>query len=317
MEGSTQNAPTQVRIAGGPISWGVCEVPGWGVQLPPDRVLEEMRSAGLTAIEAGPDGYLGSDPEAITRLLGRYDLKLVGGFVPVVLHDRSEWEASFADVERIATLHAAAGAEVLLSAVVTDRAWSPRIPLDDGAWRAIVGGLARLDELAARHGLRHALHPHIGTLVETAGDVERVLEAGDVRLCLDTGHLVLGGIDPEALARDAGDRITHVHLKDVHAGLAEELRRGRLTLLEATRRGVFRVVGEGDAPIAATVDELRQAGYDGWYVLEQDAMLESGVAPSDGTPLDHTRRSIQFLRRLGLVDDSAPTGREREVSGTR
>jgi inosose dehydratase len=318
MEGATQTAPRPVRLAGGPISWGVCEVPGWGVQLPPERVLAEMRAAGLTAVEAGPDGYLGSTAATVSRLLAEHGLRLVGGFVPAVLHLPGEREGSFSNIERVATLYAQAGAEILVSAVATDTAWSPRKPLASGAWDAILDGLDRLDELAARHGLRHALHPHVGTLVETADDVERVVEGSDVGLCLDTGHLVLGGVDTIALARDAAERIVHVHLKDVRTDLADALRRGELTLLEATRRGAFLPLGDGGAPIAETIDALGAAGYGGWYVLEQDTTLaESAQAESDTKPIDDTRRSLAYLRRLGLVEQAAPTGRAREVSRPR
>src|ERR671914_1220308 len=77
------------KLAGAPISWGVCEVPGWGRMLPPERVLAEMASLGLTATEMGPVGYLPADPERVRSLLARYDLSLVGAFVPLVLHERS------------------------------------------------------------------------------------------------------------------------------------------------------------------------------------------------------------------------------------
>ena len=76
-----------LKIAGAPISWGVCEVPGWGYQLDADRVLAEMREVGLSATELGPEGFLPSDPEELTAKLGSNGLRCVGIFVPVVLHD--------------------------------------------------------------------------------------------------------------------------------------------------------------------------------------------------------------------------------------
>ena len=82
------------RVAGAPISWGVCEVPDWGYQMEPERVLSEAAALGLAAVEAGPDGFLPSEPEEMARLLSGHGLELVGGFVPVVLHDR---EARVAD----------------------------------------------------------------------------------------------------------------------------------------------------------------------------------------------------------------------------
>ena len=75
------------RIAGAPISWGVCEVPGWGYQLDAATVLDQMRELGLTATELGPEGFLAADPAKRASQLRSYGLAAVGGFLPVLLHD--------------------------------------------------------------------------------------------------------------------------------------------------------------------------------------------------------------------------------------
>jgi inosose dehydratase len=290
--------PVFERLAGGPISWGVCEVPGWGAELAPDRVLSEMASLGLRATEAGPEGYLGTDPEEIVALLARHNLGLVGGFLPVVLHQPSAHTAAVAAAHRVGALLEAAGASFLVSAVVVDLDWSPRIPISDTEWRAVFAGLARLDETAADHGLTHVTHPHWGTLVETRSDVLRVVEGSDVLLCLDTGHLALGGTDPVWLARVGGDRIAHVHLKDVADQVADRLRAGEIGLVAAVQSGLFRPLGQGSAPVAETVLTLEDAGYQGLYVLEQDCALPSADIPEGEGPIEDVRRSIDFLQSL-------------------
>src|SRR5215475_7525795 len=78
------------RVGGAPISWGVCEAPGWGHELPPERVLGEMRELGLRATELGPTGYLGQDPADVRAVLARYQLRLIGGFLPVPMHVGTE-----------------------------------------------------------------------------------------------------------------------------------------------------------------------------------------------------------------------------------
>ena len=286
------------RLAGGPISWGVCEVPHWGAELAPERVLSEMAALGLRATEAGPDGYLGSDPEAIVALLERHGLKLVGGFLPVVLHDPAEHGSSVASAHRVGALFEAARASFLVSAVVVDLGWSARIRLSDEHWQAIFDGLSRLDEAAAAHNLTHVAHPHWGTLVETRDDVSRLLDGSDVLLCLDTGHLVLSETDPVWLAQAGGDRIAHVHLKDVAGPIADRLRAGELALVPAVQSGLFRPLGEGSAPVTDTVQALEDAGYRGWYVLEQDCALPSADIPAGEGPIDDVRRSIEFLQSL-------------------
>lgn len=288
------------RLAGGPISWGVCEVPGWGVQLAPDRVLSEMATLGLVATEAGPDGYLGRDPQTIATLLERHGLRLVGGFLPVVLHDPAEHEASIAAAHRVGALFEAVGASFLVSAAVVDLAWSRRAALSNTEWRAVFTGLARLDEAAADHGLTHVAHPHWGTLFEQREDVERLIEGSDVLLCLDTGHLVLGGTDPVSLANAAHERIAHVHLKDVAEDIASRLQVSELSLVGAVQAGLFRALGEGDAPIAETIRALERRGYDGWYVLEQDYALPSADISAGAGPIENVRRSVDFI--LSLAD---------------
>ena len=286
------------RLAGGPISWGVCEVPGWGAELPPDRVLSEMRQLGITATEAGPDGYLGHDAVSVRSLLERHGLELVGGFLPVVLHEREAHDESLASAERVATLFAKTGATFIVSAVVADLSWPPRFDLSDAQWRLVFEGLARLDDLAAAHGLIHVAHPHWRTLVERPDDVWRVLEGSDVLLCLDTGHLALGGTDPVELARAGGDRIAHVHLKDVEPEVAERLRAGELELVTAVQAGLFRPLGDGHAPVADTIGALEAGGYRGWYVLEQDCALSSADIPDGEGPIEDVRGSIEFIRSV-------------------
>jgi inosose dehydratase len=284
------------RLAAAPISWGVCEVPGWGHQLAPERVFGEMASLGVRATELGPIGYLPFEPAAIREALDRHGLRLVGGFVPLVLHEPA---LDTAEAERVAAVLAAAGAEVFNAAVVADAQWSPPLPLDDDGWSRVARHLAEVERLVAQHGLTLALHPHVGTQVETAADVERMLELSEVGWCLDTGHLLIGGVDPAEFARRHGDRVVHVHLKDVDMAVA---RRG-LSLVQAVQAGLFRPLGHGDVRIDEVLDGLD--GYGRWLVLEQDTALTGEEPPVGNGPVTDVRTSIAYLQSL------APTRRER------
>jgi inosose dehydratase len=286
------------RVAAAPISWGVCEVPGWGLQLEPDRVLAEMRTLGVAATEAGPDGYLGADAESVRALLARHELKLVGGFLPVVLHDPSRLDASLAAVRQKAAFFAALGADFICSAAVVDDGWSTRIELDDRQWEHLLRALAQVDEEAAVLGVQHVLHPHWRTLVERDEDVRRVLAGSNVRICLDTGHLVLGGSNPLEIATSFPDRIGHVHLKDVREAVAVRLRSGELELVEAVQHGLFQSLGAGDVAVEEVVVELERSGYAGWYVLEQDSAILAAAPHAGEGPMDDVRRSIDFLRQV-------------------
>jgi inosose dehydratase len=272
--------------------------------LPVDRVLSEMETLGFTATELGAPGFLPADPSALRTTLDAHGLGLVGGFVALVLHEPAAAEAALAQARATASLFAGAGGEVLVTAVVMDQDWSPRTPLDRAQWRHMGRMLARLDDLAGEYGLAHVVHPHAGTLVETADDIARVVEHHDVRWCVDTGHLAIGGVDPAAFARDLAERVGHVHLKDADLALARRVAAGELSLLQAVQRGLFRPLGQGDLPIADAVTALEAAGYAGRYVLEQDTAI-TGDEPPEGTgPIDDVRLSLDHLRAVGA---RAPT----------
>ena len=223
------------KIAGAPISWGVCEVPGWGNVLPSDTVLAEMHSLGLTATELGPPDYLPADPEALKTLLSSHELTLVDT-------------------------------------------------------------CAKIREIAAKHGLATVLHPHVGTHVEREAEVDRFLADSDLQLCLDTGHLLIGGTDPVELARRYPDRIGHVHLKDVRDEIAAKVRSGELSYTDAVEQGIYVPLGDGDVDVEALVKLVQEAGYAGWFVLEQDTQLKDG-SPVD-KPLKDTGRSLAHLSKI-------------------
>jgi inosose dehydratase len=285
-----------MKLAGAPISWGVCEVPGWGVQLEAARVLSDMRALAIDATESGPVGFLPADPGAARALLESRGVRLVGGFVPVVLHDRARRKQELASAERQAIWLAAGGADVFVLAAATGETGYTLVPeLSEGGWRSLLEGIDAVAEIAARRGLLVAVHPHFGTMIERRHHIERFLDGSIHPLCLDTGHIALGGADPLKVARDAGPRVRHVHLKDLDGELASRVRESTLSYDDAVREGLYRVLGEGTARIADVLKHLRASGYAGWYVLEQDVMLDR--AP-DGPPT-WVARSIEYARRHG------------------
>lgn len=286
-----------LRIAGAPISWGVCEVPGWGAQLDAERVLAEMAEVGLAATEFGPVGFLPEDAAGRVATLRRHGLAAVGGFVPVVLH----CGPVSASVEHELDAFAAAGAATLvLAAISGDDGYDRRVDLDADGWRRLCANLDAITDRAAARGITATVHPHAGTIVERPDDVRRVLDGSKIALCLDTGHLMIGGADPAELAASVADRIAHVHLKDVDAALAARVAAGELAYTAAVIGGMYRPLGQGGVDLAGIVGSLTAAGYDGWWVLEQDAVLTSEPPPGSG-PIDDVRASVAFLQGLSPI----------------
>ncbi len=286
------------RVAGAPISWGICEVPGWGAQLPVDRVLGEMHDLGLTSTELGAIGWLPTDPAGLRAVLETNELRVVGAFVPLACHDFDRRAETLVAAEEMAGLLEAIGATNFVTAAVSDPEDWARPVLSEEEWDHLIFILGEIEDITAAHGLRQVLHPHVNTLVETADELDRVLEGSDVAICLDTGHVTIGGADPLDLAERFASRVGLVHLKDVRTPLAARLNAGDLTLMAAVQAGLFAPLGDGDVAIAETITSLERQGYDGLYVLEQDVAITDGAPPPGEGPVRDVAKSVAFLRSL-------------------
>jgi len=221
------------RLAGAPISWGVCEVPGWGWQLDSATVLSQMQELGLVATEFGPDGFLPDDPTDKAKTLADKGLSAVGGFVPVVLHDPAV-DPVLAIHKALAGFKASGASTLVLAAATGTRGYDARPGLDDDGWQVLLGNLDRLALFAGRMGIIATVHPHVGTMVETADDVERVLAGSGIGLCLDTAHLWGAGVAIDAAegvdalvdsiaSRIGLERIVMIHLNDSRAAFGSRV----------------------------------------------------------------------------------------------
>jgi inosose dehydratase len=286
-----------VKIAGAPISWGVCEVPGWGYQLEPERVLGEMSELGLTATEFGPVGFLPEAGEARAELLQRLGMKVIGGFFPILLHD-AEFDP-LPDVVQELVGYVASGADVLVLAASTGLVGydDARPVLTDQHWARMFENLDRIAAYAAEHSVTAVIHPHVGTMVETQGDVDKVLAGSKIPFCLDTGHMLIGGTDPVAFSKEHGSRIRHSHLKDVNLAVALRVRDGEITYSQGVRAGLYTPLGQGDVDVGAIIKNMLLAGYTGWFALEQDYIIDSDPGAKLG-PFQDAKASVEFINSV-------------------
>ena len=255
-----------------------------------------MRELGVVATEFGPDGFLPSSPTDKAVTLSKAGLKAVGGFVPIVLHTAGIDPVPVIEAE-LDSFVAAGATRLVLSADTGQVGYDSRPTLSEQEWATLLVNLDRLMQTAASRGVVASIHPHVGTMIESSDDVARVLNGSQIGLCLDTGHLLIGGTDPVELARINAARISHVHLKDVHRELAEQVQRKDLSYTDAVRLGMYTPLGTGDIDIATIVRSLEAAGYAGYYVLEQDTILTENPTVGQG-PLADVRASIDFIADL-------------------
>ncbi len=297
---SDDRLPFMQRVATAPISWGVCEVPGWGHQLSPERVLGEMSELGFTSTELGSAGWLPESTDELNAVLGANDLSLLAGFIPLVMHDAAQADQMKVEAREAAVLLSSSGATYFNTAPVTSHDWEPRRPYSDAEWDHLAEMLTWVDALCGEFGLHQVIHEHVGCVIETADEIERVLASTDVDFVLDTGHMAIGGCDPLDFAKRHADRVGLVHLKDTRMGIAAQLNAGDVTLMQAVQDGLFPALGEGDLPLDDVITTLEATGFAGWYVIEQDCAITGDLPAVGDGPMRDVANSVTFLRGLDL-----------------
>lgn len=267
-----------MRVANAPLSYGAFEVTvGVYPNVPgPDALLTEMAAAGYAGTELGPPGYLGAGDELRARL-ERHGLALTGGWCSARFSEPDHLDEDLKQLAGTLDLFDAAGAKearpVFGDGGSDARRANPGAgepSLDEAGWRRWVEGVERAQELAHERGYEPTLHPHTSTFVESPREIERALELTDIGVLVDTGHYLIGGADPIQSIRDWGTRVNYVHVKDVRLDILRQVVAERADVIEGWRRGMFCELGEGDVDLPAFFAALRDVGYDGWVVVEQD-----------------------------------------------
>jgi myo-inosose-2 dehydratase len=285
-----------LRFGTNPIAWSNDDMPALGGATPLETCLAEARAAGYAGIELG--NKFPREASVLRPILARHGLALVSGWWSGRLRERSV-EAELAALGPHTALLAEMGCEVLIFAETSggiagrrDTPLSRRPRLDD--WGGFGRKLTELAEALAVRGLRLAYHHHMGTVVETAAEIDRLMASSGaaVGLLLDTGHLAFAGADPAVLAGRHRERIVHVHCKDVRAEVLARAKAADWSFLDAVVEGVFTVPGDGAIDFAAVLVAL--GPYAGWLVVEAEQ------DPAKADPLAYARlgrRNIEEAAR--------------------
>ena len=263
------------RLGNAPVSFGVFGTTG-GSAAPAD-MLTALAAAGYDGSELGPPGLFGT-PSAAAALFHSLGLQSVGAYVP--LHLALDDDSFEADLERMAVTCRELTATGAQLAILADEG-SPELllhparegtelALDTAAWQRATHRLARAVALAREHGLAASFHPHISTYVESAWEVDRLIDTTDVTLTLDIGHMALAGADPVDCVHRWRDRIDHIHVKDVDRGVLQAAKSDGRADFDAWWVDVCVPLGAGDVDIDGVLAALVATNYDGWLVVEQD-----------------------------------------------
>ncbi len=287
-----------MRIATAPVNWNNPDVPEYRAWLPYGRMMDEFVEAGYDATEWGPG--MPEDPAELKVELDKRGLEMVGAFVGLGFRDADRYETEMAKAMEIARRLQATGGKLLIAAEGGDdrrRAEAGHVVeadgLTDAQWKNLARGLHDLADNLAPMGMSVVFHNHVGTYVETPGETARLLDETDpakVGWCLDIGHLAYGGGNSLEMLGTYGDRVRHIHLKDVSGEVLAQAQAESWSFGQALKSFIFPALGEGIAQVPECVAALLGRGYDGWFVLEQD------TTPDD--PKDVARANREYLEAL-------------------
>ena len=279
--------PPRWPLAIAPIVWNNDDLPELAPPVPFERVLDEIAEAGYEGTELATNAP--RDAGLLRDQLQRRGLRLAGAFLALDFLT-SPLEGELEQAGLLARLLREAGAGVLVAGPAAHpqrmaSAGGSRQPSTTSAqYQQIATGLERVGERCRQENIVLAFHNHAGTFIETAEELDELCQRADpalVQLCLDVGHLVVGGGDPVQAIQRYGQRVAYVHLKDVDPHVLERLRSGQGGFMEGLRWRVFCELGSGCLDLAGIVGALRQQRFEGWVVLEQDTSfrtpLESAV----------------------------------------
>ena len=312
---STEPARNQpIAVANAPVSYGAFEITVGHDPNVPDgiSVLDQVAGAGYAGIDLGPAGYLGSGTR-LGELLAERNLGLAGAYLELPYADHDALAQAMGDLDALlATFDAVRPylpgpppRPTLADAGSRERrgrpgrsATQPALGLDRDGWRAFAEGLARVTGRCRDRGYEPTFHPETGTYVEAPWEIEEVLDRSDIGLCLETGHMMMGGGDPVAMLGEWGGRVNHVHLKDgvrtVMAGIVAD----GAPATDIWSREAFCELGRGDLDVDAILDGLRGISFGGWLVVEQDILPRS--AQRFARAAEEQRHNRAFLSQRGI-----------------
>jgi inosose dehydratase len=275
----------------------------------PTELLDCVAEAGYTGCELGTHGYFGFDAASILGLFNPRNLQVSASWYDVDL-SRPLGDKAAKEIDEICALLQAGGATILnISDKIVDErlevvarvAQFPDVWWDEEDWAQVPKTLLEIHKLVSTRGITVAVHPHVATHIETGTEARMLgeaIEGTPIKICLDTGHLLLGGADPIAMLRFFGDRVVHVHAKDVDEPVLNRLKKGEIDYMAATGQGLYSDLGTGMVDWDGLKHGLDAIGFDGWVVAEQDRL------PVEGSriPFEANKRNAAFLKSLFAVE---------------
>lgn len=287
-----------VRIGINPLTWTNDDMPELGADTPLETCLSEGKEAGYAGFELGQK--FPRKAEVLGPILDAHGLKLVSGWYSSQLLERTAEEEIEAMQDHMNLLKAL-GSNVMVYCEVSqcihgerEVPVSKRPVMTDAEWTTLLERIEVVGQYLQSQGMALAYHHHMGTVVESEADVDRLMQgtSDTVGLLLDTGHMTYAGGDPLALAKRYAGRIRHVHCKDIRAEVLKDAKNQNLSFLNSVLNGTFTVPGDGSVDYPSIFAVLKESNYSGWLVVEAEQ------DPSVAHPLTYAKLGYTNLTKL-------------------
>jgi len=288
----------RVKLGIAPIAWTNDDMPDLGKENTFEQCVSEMALAGFTGSEVG--NKYPRNTRILNKALQLRGIEIASAWFSAFLTVKPLAEVTSAFIEHRDFLHAM-GAKVI---VVSEQGHSIQGQLDlpiftkkphftEEEWTRLAEGLNKLGVLANEKGMKVVYHHHMGTGVQTAAEIDKLMALTDeklVYLLYDTGHLVYSGEAHLEVLKKHINRIKHVHLKDIRGHLLEIVKASNLSFLDSVRLGAFTVPGDGCIDFVPVFQILEDHNYEGWFIVEAEQ------DPEKANPLEYAMKARAYIK---------------------
>ena len=292
----------KVKLGIAPIGWTNDDMPDLGAENTFEQCVSEMALAGFTGCEVG--NKYPKDPAVLKKALDLRGMQICNAWFSSFLITKP-YEEVEADFIKHITFLKEMGAKVVgiseqsYSIQGTDKPiFEAKYVMNDDEWDMFCKGLNKLGKTAKDMGIALTLHHHMGTVVQTEAEIDRMMENTDPELfslLFDSGHLAYCGEDYMSVLKKYAKRIKHVHLKDIRTDVIAKVKAEHLSFLQGVRMGTFTVPGDGAIDFAPIFDVLAETGYEG-YVL-----VEAEQDPAIANPFEYALKARKYIaEKAGL-----------------
>lgn len=288
----------KVLLGIAPIAWTNDDMPDLGKENSFEQCISEAALAGFSGTEVG--NKYPHDPDVLKGYLEIRGLRIASAWFSSFLTTKPHGETIAEFIKHRDFLHAMGARVIVVSeqghsiqGQISTPVFEEKYVMNDEEWKDLTTGLEKLGALAHEKGMKIAYHHHMGTVVQTAGEIDRLMAQTDpelVSLLFDSGHLVFSGENELEVLNKYIKRIVHVHLKDIRPEIVRKVKSEKLSFLQAVRLGAFTVPGDGSIAFKPIFDVLDASHYEGWLLVEAEQ------DPAIANPFEYAKKARKYIR---------------------